>query len=197
MRSKLMRNRFVPYIVVFIIAFFLGVNLKNIVPVATVNGESIDRKTFNRKVLQIAGESVMNELITQKIIFQEAKQRNFTVSKKEVKDRVTELEKNLSKQGLNLKAYLISHRQTQSDLEQEMTTQMLVEKMFKSRVKVTDADIDNYFRQNRIARGTGAILESQLIAIRQQIYQEKLRKTFLTWLAIQARGAHVRVLLRG
>lgn len=197
LRRNLRKNRFLPYIIVFLVAFLLGVNVRNIVPAATVNGEAIDRKTFYDKVLRLSGEGVMNELITQKIIFQEARKRKILIDKKEIKERVAQLEKNLSKQGVNLKAYLLRQRQTVADLEREVETQLLVEKMFKPQVRVTDADIDNYFKQNRIVRGNGAVLESQLIAIRQQVYQEKLRLAFLTWLTAQSKTAKVLILIRG
>lgn len=194
---RVRKSRLTPYIIVALVAFYIGLSLHNFIPAATVNGEAIDRKTFYDRVLRLSGESVMNELVTQKVIYQEAKKRKIKVSEKEVKVRVSQLEKDIANQGLNLKAYLVQQRQTIKDLEKEVETQLYVEKMFGSKIKVTEKDIDAYFKEAKITKGTGAILESQLVAIRQQLYQTKLRTEFLTWLQSHAKKSKVIILIQG
>lgn len=197
MRADPRKRRYISYLFVAIAFFVFGLNFRNSIPVATVNGEAIDRQAFTSKVLRLSGESVMNELITEKIVRQEARKRKLTVKRDEIKKRVAELEKRLARQGINLNNYLARQKQTRAELERDMTIQILVEKMFAPKEAVTDRDIDNYFKTTRVVRGRGAILESQLISIKQLVYQQKLRKNFLTWLTQQSKKAKIRIILRG
>lgn len=181
---------------IFLFGLFVGLQFRNIIPAATVNGEKISRPEFLEKLVKTSGQPVLNAIITEKLVYQEAKKRNIVISSKEVNAKMAELEKQLKKNKLTLKDLLISQNRTKSDLEKEIESQLIIEKMFKDKLIVTSKDVDLYFIENRIQKGEGAIYESQLIAIRKEIYKRKLRDFFVEWMNNAQKKAKINLMVK-
>lgn len=190
------RRQVIMFVLVALISFTIGANIRNIIPIATVNGEGISRTEFLKKLLKSNGEAVLNGMVTEKLILQEAKRQKVTIDKKDVDARIKQIERDLKRQGQTLQGALVVQKETLQELRGEVRLQLLVEKMFKTELTIRDGDIERYFKDNHIVRGTGAILESQLVSIREQLYAQKLRQKFLDWLAVQTKNAKVKIILK-
>jgi hypothetical protein len=178
-----------------IIAFWIGINIRNFFPVATVNGKPIKRDIFASRVIRSSSVPILNELIIQELVFQEADKRKINLTKKEVADYKKQIEKQLKEQGILLNQAIMAQGKTEKDFDRELRAQLLAERMFGKNISVTDRDVENYFAQNKIAKGSGAILESQILSIKKIISQQKLREQFAKWLELQRKTAKIKVLL--
>ncbi len=189
-----------PYMVLLLVAslcsFFVGMSIKNFIPVATVNGEAIATPLFAKELLRFGGKQVISDLIVEKLIFQEAKKKHIAVSKSEIKSSVSELEDNLKKQHLTLKDLLVAQNRSKADFEHEIELQHIIEKLFKNEVSVSDLDVEKYFTSAGIKKGEGALYESQKIAIVNNIRRDKLRNALSQWIALQKKTVKVNFLIK-
>jgi len=183
-------------LLISLVSFIFGFRFRNFIPVATVNGDPVDRRQFSTRLFQKSGEGILNEFIAEILVHQEAERQSIKVSNKEVNVKIREVEEQLKKQGYSNQASLSKNPKARPELEREIRNQLLVERLFSKNIKVTDAEIEKYFTENNIKKGKGAIYESQKIAIRQILYQQALQNRFLNWLNLQKRDARVRVLVR-
>ncbi|KXK07609.1 MAG: Foldase protein PrsA [Microgenomates bacterium OLB22] len=180
------------YLLVAFLAFVFGINLRRLIPIATVNGEGISREDFTRRVYMIAGNQVLDQLIIYHLVEEEAMKRNVKASKSEVDKQISIVEENLKKQSLTLNDYLAQQRNTRDMLEKEIKIQILVEKMFGKNIAISEKDINDYFVNARILKGEGAIYESQKIAIRGQVQALKLQNEFGKWVTSALKNADIR-----
>lgn len=194
--AKILRNKKIllvgSYFLMAFLGFVFGINLRSLIPIATVNGEGISRQDFTRRVYMISGNQVLDQLIIYNLVEAEAKKRNVHVSQSEVQEQIKTVEKNLKKQSQTLDNYLAQQRNTKEMLEKEIQIQLLVEKMFGKSISITDQDINDYFVNARIQRGEGAIFESQKIAIRGQVQALKLQNEFGKWVTSALKNSDIR-----
>ena len=183
------------FAVVSLISFIFGFKFRNLIPAATVNGEMISRRDFSEKLLKRSGQTVLNELVTEKLLLQEAKRQNVVVTKKEINEKINLFKRQLLRQGLKEESELAQNKKTRPILEREMRNQLLIEKLFGKNMAITDQSIEKYLESNNIRKGTAAIWESQKIAVNQILYQQRLQQRFLSWLDLKKKDARVRVLL--
>lgn len=165
--------------------------VRNILPIAVVNGNGIGRKDFTDRVLLKAGGQVMDELIVSKLLQEEADKRHIVITDKEIDDTVSKVEKELQKNNATLADYLVAQGQTLEMLRIELKGQLIVEKLFGANLEPTQKEIDQYFVQNNIKKGSGSILISQNIAIKKAVRIQKLRVAFQTWLQKELQDAEI------
>lgn len=187
---------YITLLCVAILSFICGANLRNIVPVALVNGEKISRPIFTQQLLKIAGQQVMSNLIAEKLIYQEAKKRHVSVTKGEVAKKVADIVELLDRQHLTLKDLLVSQGRTKPELENEIKLQLTIEKLFKNQLTITTREIDQYFVTSNIKRAEGALFESQKIAIINNIRRDKLRNALTQWIGAQKNTVKIQYLIK-
>jgi foldase protein PrsA len=161
-------------IVAVIIAFVGGYFLKNLFVAASVNGSPISRISIIKELEKRGGSSVLDTMITQKLIEQEAAKRNITVSKDEVDSAIAGIEQNLKSQSSDLTSALAAQGMTLDDLRNQITLQKLLEKMLADKITVTEEEITKYIADNKITLPAGSDEASMRSIIKQQIVQEKL-----------------------
>ncbi len=177
-------------------SFAAGFLSRDLIPVAAVNNETIRRPVFIQALLKFGGKQVLNTLVTEKLILQEAKKKRVTVSRAEIDEKIEQLTKQLKTNNVTLQNFLAYQQKTKSEFEKEVRFQLIVEKLFKTEVKINDVDIENYFSKTRIQKGTGAILASQKIAINRILYQQQMREKLVQWLKNQQKISKVKIFIR-
>lgn len=150
--------------------------------VATVNGQPIDRFSYNRELEKQAGKQVMNNLVTKALILQEARKQNMNVSSQEIDDEIKKIESNLSKQGQKLEQVLSFQGMSKDDLREQLKYQKLIQKMVGKDVKVTDKEINDYIDKNKSSFPENAKPEEMKSTARKQLYQQKLNDKIRVWL---------------
>ncbi len=142
---------------------------------AYVNGESISRLQVIRQLEKQNGKNILDQIITEKIILQEAKKRNITVTKQDTDREMKTIEDNLKQQGMTLDQALQTQGMTKDQLNDQMRIQVLIQKMVKPPT-VTDDEVTKY-----IAANSEQLTEEQLAQpnfktqIKEQLQQQKLQ----------------------
>lgn len=137
--------------------------------VASVNGKLISRYSVIKELEKQGGKKTLDTIILKKLIYQEAKKRNLSLTEKELKDELSKIEKSITSQGATLETILQQQGMTMKELEEQVNLQLLVTKMVDSKVSVTDEEIDEY-----LSYATDLTRDEAKEAVTQQKQQEKI-----------------------
>lgn len=116
--------------------------------VASVNGEAIRLGEFQDAMEKLAGRDVLNQLVSEKLILQAARERKINVPEDQVK---AELEKMAGQFGSRA-AYqqaLQSYGLTEEDLARDIRTNLTLQALSRQGVTVTDQEIEQYFNAHK------------------------------------------------
>lgn len=134
-------------ILVLVLILALVIIKKNWFIVATVNGQPITNLTLLVKMDKAYHSSTLNQLINEKIIFDEAVKKRVVVKDSEVAERMGKLEANVGGKE-TLDSLLAQQGQTRSDLETQIKIQLIIEKMYNSEASVSAEEIQTFIKEN-------------------------------------------------
>ncbi len=168
------RSFWVLLIVVGLLA--LGYWKKGWFVAATVNNLPITTYELNQRLNKLYKQTVVAQMINEKLIEQEAAKKNTTVSDEEINNKLAETAQSyggqevfqmlLSQQGLSL-----------DEFKNQTKLQLLVEKMYQSEIKPTDEEITQFMNENKDS--PEATNEAKFkITAENQVKQQKLSKVF-------------------
>lgn len=170
------RNVIIALVVIFIAAVILL--LRNQLIAATVNGESINRLTLINQLEQQAGKKVLEGLVTNTLILQEAKSKNVTVSNDEINSEIKNIDDNLKKQGQSLDQALTLQGLTIDVVKEQVRINLIVRKLLAGKISVSDKDVSDYIDKNKDSIPKDANLEDTKKQARQQLEQQKLQEKY-------------------
>lgn len=169
-RVKL-RNLIIVLVVILVIAgLYL---LRGQLIAATVNGQPVSRFELISQLEKQNGQAVLDNIIIEKVIAQEAKSKNITVSQKEIDEEIKNIETNLTQQGQDLNTILASRNLTRNDLKTQVQTQLLINKLI-GKITITDKEVNDYIEQNKDSIPEGTDPESLKPQVKAQLEQEKI-----------------------
>lgn len=147
--------------------------LKGLVIAATVNGAPISRFAVISELEKVSGKNALESLITRKLISDEARVKGITVSKEEVAAEIKNIADRLKAQGQDLATALQSANMKQSDLEEQISAQKVVEKLVADKITVTGEEVADYIKEYKVpvTKGQEVEVNSQ---IQEQLRQQKL-----------------------
>jgi foldase protein PrsA len=154
--------------------------------VATVNGEKITQAELNERLMQQAGKEVLDQLITEKLILQEAKKKGVKVSEKEIDKKIEEFKKQFPDEK-TFRAQLKENNMTIDFLREQLKLQLIVEKILKDKIKVSEEEVKKYYKENKemffpgkkfeeVKKQIEEELEYQKLSMQTQIWIEELKK---------------------
>jgi foldase protein PrsA len=176
-------------LVVVMLSFLIGYFAKNSLIAATVNKGVIWRTSVIRQLEMYQGSNVLDSMIEQKLIEQEAKKQGIKVSKEEINKRISELETSMSAQGTDLNTILKESGMTRKDLEKNYEASMMAEKLLGDKVEITDEEVQKYIDDNP-EYFEGADMEQAKSIVKEQLKQQKLSSqynSFITGLKSNAK----------
>ena len=150
--------------------------------VATVNGEKISEDEFGQRLRQQAGRQILEDIITEKLILQEAQEMKVSVNEKEIDDKITELKKNFPDE----KAFennLESNNMTLAQAKVQLKIRLLTEKMMIMDAKVSKEEIQAYYDQNKDTIYKDSSLKKVSTEIADEIKQQKVLRSSQEWLS--------------
>ena len=140
---------------------------------ATINGRSITRLEVVRLLEKRSGKQAIDSIITKILIQNEAMAKGITVGSDDIDQEIKKDEAGLAAQGNTLETALAQSGMTMADLRDQIETQKKLEKILGDKIQISDADIDQYIKDNKIALPKGSETESRN-QIRSQLQQQKL-----------------------
>ncbi len=180
--------------IVFILIILFAFLFRSFFVAAIVNGEPITRLSVVKALEKQGGKTTLDNLITKKIILQEAKKRNVTVTKNDINAEIKKIEENVKSQGSTLDEALKTQGMTRTQLNDEIKIQLSIQKMVDKDIKVTDKEVDEFITTNK-AQFPEATTEEQMkkqatAQLKQQKQQEKTQ-AFLADLQKKAKILHI------
>ncbi|HEY3397040.1 MAG TPA: SurA N-terminal domain-containing protein [Armatimonadota bacterium] len=157
--------------------------------VATVNGDKVTEAQLAAALRDRYGFVVREQLIESLVIEQEAKKKNLTVTEAEIDDAFAkskaQVEARLRQSGQTWEMWLASQDLTVTALRRRLREQILLEKMVKPSVTVTDDDVSKYYAANRQSFALEEAMEVGFIALATKEDADKLRASLVggtvTW----------------
>ena len=180
--------------VVLILVILFAFLFRSFFVAAIVNGEPITRLSVVKALEKQGGKATLDNLITKKLILQEAKKRNATVTKNDIDAEIKKIEENLKKQSSTLDQALATQGMTRTQLNDEIKIQLSIQKMVEKDIKVTDKEVDEFVEKNK-AQFPEATTEAQMkteatAQLKQQKQQEETQK-FIQELQKKAKILHI------
>lgn len=150
--------------------------------VANVNGQHISRIEFYKELEKKDGNSVLDDLITKRIIFQEAKKRNIFVSASDIENELNKIRESVISQGSTLEEVLSYQGVTYNQLLENIKIQKILEVILKDNINVSGDEVKARYDQNKDIYGKDKTFDDLKEDIRFQIYQEKITAAYRTWI---------------
>lgn len=134
------------------------------------------------------GKDMLEQMITESLIANEAKNRQVSVSKEELAAEIKKLE---DQQGGadKLDQALGFQGMTRQDLEKQIGYQLMIKKMFGQGVSVSDEEVTQYIESNK--EQLGVVDDKTKSAIKDQLTMQKIGQAFNTWLTENKSGKRV------
>jgi foldase protein PrsA len=116
--------------------------------VAKIGQESVTKDELYSFFLEQNGEAALDTLITKNLIAQEVKKEKVSVSQDEVDKELQKLIDSYGGQEA-LDQTLATSGLTMEDLEQDVKTNLQIEKLLESRIEITEEELKKYFDENK------------------------------------------------
>jgi hypothetical protein len=156
---------------------------------AMVNGSPISRLAVIQDLEKQAGKQALDALITKKLIADEAKRLEVSVKSEDVDQEVKKAEEQVAGQGGTLDEALKGQGMTMDDLREQIVIKKELEQILSDKVSVSDADVDQYIKDNKMAPAKGAVSEALKAQVRTQLESQKFNtaaQAFITDLRAKA-----------
>lgn len=179
-KNKKLYLRYGAIIVVVILIGAFAFLKKNWFVAAIVNGQPITTVEFYQNLKDQNGKEVLEQIIRNKVIMQEANKKGINVDNSEINKKLAEIEKQVGGKD-QLKAALEARNITDKAFKDQIKIQIIVEKLLSKDTAVSDKEIDDYITNNpsdpNVALEKGPDREE----IKKQLSSQKLNDKFETW----------------
>ena len=151
-------------IAIVIIIGVLAYIYKGVFIAATVDGSPIMRLTIIQKLEKTSGKNLLDSLINERLIQNEARTKNIIVSDDEVNRQIKTIESQIATQGGTLDAALAEAGMSMDDLKKQIMAQKEIEKLLADKINVTDEEVAQYIKDNKVSipQGQEATIVDQI-----------------------------------
>lgn len=177
-QASLFKNRKAVFFAVIIIAGLLALLFifKGLFIASIVNGEPISRFSVIKELEKQGGKSVLDSLVTKKIIAQEVRKKNITISQSEIDQEIKKIEESLKTQGTTLDQVMKTRGMTKTELNEQIKLQLSIAEMVGKDVEVSDKEIDDFITANKAQFPEGTSEDQIKKQSSEQIKQQKLQQ---------------------
>jgi foldase protein PrsA len=116
--------------------------------VAKVNQDTITKDDLYQAMLSQGGDSLLDQLVTEKLITQELKKQNIQITDQDVQEELDNFKASIGSEA-DYQMYLMQYGISQEMVGQLMKTNASLKKLLASQIKVSDEDIKKYFEENQ------------------------------------------------
>ncbi len=176
-------------IAVIVVLGVLAYVYKGLFIAATVNGSPISRLAIIQKLEKASGKSLLDSIITEKLVQNEASAKKIVISDDEINAEIKKIEDQIVAQGGTLDAALGAQNMSRDDLKKQIVFQKEVETLVADKINVSDEEVAQYIKDNKISipEGQEAVTGDQ---IKNDLRNQKLNteaQTLITALKTKAK----------
>ena len=150
--------------------------------IASVNGKRISRLTYIKSSIKASGAQVLDQMITESLIENEAKKQNITIDKATIDAEVKAIDEKIVAQGSTLVEALKAREMTMADLESQIKMQKLVEKLSGANKEITQAQIDEFLKTNKAQLPKGVSKDELQKMAKEELASQASNDAINTWL---------------
>ncbi len=121
---------------------------KGLLVPAIVNKQPIISLKWYQRLINQYGKTTLDQLIVEKLIFDEAKKRKITIAQSEIDQEINKVKENLGSETKLLEA-LKQQNMKMSDLRERIKLQLIATKLVEEKVNITEAEVDKYIQDNK------------------------------------------------
>jgi len=155
--------------------------------VAVVGTSPIFRYTVNQELYKQGGKSVIDTIVTEKLVQNELNKGNVKVTNTEISNKLTEIKKNFATEA-EFETALTERNMTLTELKKQITIQMGIEKLLSEKIEVTASDTAAFIKEmgSLMTSTTSADKEIEAKSI---LRDQKLQQEINTWIeGLRAKG---------
>lgn len=134
---------------------------------AVVNGETISQTELDARLQARAGAQVLQELIDEKLILQEAEKQKIKVSDEDVNRKLTELKEGFPSEQ-DFEKNLKDNNITLAEAKKQLHIQLSMAKLLEKTIDITDSAVKAEYKQNKETTYKGMTISE----VRQRIEDE-------------------------
>ena len=169
-------------ILVVMLSFVGGYYIKGLLFAATVNGKNISRLRVINQLEKYQGAGVVDAMITEELIRQEANDKGISISQQEIDSQVKGIEDSVASQGQTLDELLATQGMTRNDLLENIKMNYFIEKLLAEISVVTDEEVQEYIDENSESFPEDTDFEQVKSIVREQLVQEKMSEQYQSWI---------------
>lgn len=143
---------------------------------ATVNGSPISNFELLSRLNSQFRTQMLNQMVNEKIIFDEAKRNNVQVSDSEIDQKISEYEKNVGGKD-SFDALLEQQGQTRDSLREQIKIQLTIEKLYGKEATVSADEVNKFIADNK-SQLTASDSAGQQKEATDDLKQQKLSDIF-------------------
>ncbi len=159
--------------------------------VAMVNGQPISRLALIKELEKQYGQDILEVLVTQVLVWQEAEKQGVTVSGEEIDQEIKRIEEEVAAQGQDLNQLLDLQGVTRDELKEQIKLQKTAEKIAGQDIQVTNEEVETYLTENEASPSGETSAEEIKQSIRQQLEQQKLNEGINSWIEALRNSAKI------
>ena len=147
--------------------------------VALINNRPIWRWQFNQALEDQYGNQILNQLINEQLIKQEAKKENIVVSQEKIDQEISQIENRLGPDS-SLEEVLTLQNLSLEKLREEIKSQLILEELLSRGLEISKEEVDQYLKENEDL----IISEDETERINEAteaIKMEKINEKFQSW----------------
>lgn len=182
-KNRSLYSRYLIITGVVVLVGFFAFWKKDWFVVAVVNNQPVTSIELYQNLKAKSGQEVLDQIIRDKIISQEAASKGVVVSPSDIDKKVKEIEGQVGGKE-QLKAALTSRNITENDFRNQIKIQLLVEKLLEKDIKVSEKEVDDYIAKNpedQNVKGADPKDSKVRDEVRKTIRSDKLNEKFQTW----------------
>ncbi len=165
-------------LVALVLVGFLVYKNKNQLIAATVNGQPIFRWELNQRLTDQFGSRMLDALIGEKLILDEARKQNLTVDASELEAKKLDISKSLG--GMKLEDMLAQQGMSEAEFLQQVKMQLLIEKMLAKEVSPSAQEVEDLLN-SKDSTLTATDPAQRRLQAEDQIRNAKTSQKFNEW----------------
>jgi len=174
-------SKIIFWLLILLIIVFFAYRFKGKFLAGTVNGQPIFRFQLTNRLYSQYGRQVLEDLIVEKLIVQEAKKKGVTVLPQDVDQGIQKIKGQLGGQT-DLESLLSLQGIKKADFENQLKIQILVRKLLEREINLSDEEVANFVKENRktMVATTQAELEAEA---KERLTNQMINSRLNSWIS--------------
>jgi len=187
--NKKILKRVIFGLLTLLVIGFLGYRFRDKFLAGVVNGQPIFNFELTGRLYSQYGKTALEDLIVDKLVFQEAKKKGMTVSRQELDEGIATIKKQLGEKA-DLDSLLSLQGISKADFEHQLETQILVKKILEKEISITDEEIAAYIKENRKLMSASAEADLKAEA-KAALLDKKISEQVNSWVSNLIKDAKI------